>query len=88
MSRPAWSNAPLYVYLCEIFPKHRTILLRLDVEQLAEELGKSQEAIYKWLRKSRLTPDNAAALLDLANKQERDTPLTIRDFDKFVYATA
>lgn len=88
MSRPTWSQKPLYIFLCDIFPGHRTILGRLDVEQLADELGRSQEAIYKWLRKSRLTPENAAALLDLANRQERDEPLNIRAFDTFVYATA
>lgn len=93
MSRPTWSNGPLYQFMLKIFPNHRTILLRLDVEQLAGELGKSQEAIYKWLRKSRLTPENADALLALANASDNAVArggetLERRDFDAFVYANA
>ncbi len=90
--RPEWTYSALYIFLCDIFPEHRTVLGRFDVEQLAEEMGRSMEAVYKWMRKNHehpkkpcLSPENAAALLELANRQVRDEPLTIQDFQKFVF---
>lgn len=66
----------------------------LNVQRLKEATGKSHEAIYKWLRSSKLTPTNAKLLVDLANSEENTRvlaalqrkPPTFRDFDAFVYA--
>ena len=67
---PNWSKGPLYTFLTRIFPEHITPYNRLDVQRLRKELNKSHEAVYKWLRSGRLTPDNASALLHLANNAE------------------
>lgn len=91
--RPAWSHGPLYQFMLSIFPEYRTILRRLDVERLGQDLNRSHEAVYKWLRSSRLDPKNAKAILELAltpanaaaiRKSGRTLPQT-RDFDQFVY---
>lgn len=92
-----FTDGPLYKMLIQVLP----IFVRdpfsatpsLNVQELRDAVGKSHEAVYKWLRKSRLTPDNAKHLVNLANRPEnlqvlanmRRTPPTIRDFDKFVY---
>lgn len=90
---------PLYPFLAEIFPTHRTILGKLDVPRLGKDLGLSHEAVYKWLRKPAgarsLTPQNAERILELALADDNADALlvaekprpTIRDFDQFVYGT-
>lgn len=90
---------PLYPFLSEIFPAHRTILGKLDVPRIGKELNLSHEAVYKWLRKPAgaraLTPQNAERILELALQDANadllianDTPRpTLRDFDPFVYGT-
>lgn len=94
--RDQWVDGPLYTFFLEIFPTYRTILNKFDVQRLANELGLSQEAIYKWLRKREgrcLTPQNAQRVLELALEDENVDALiangtprpTIRDFDVFVY---
>jgi len=65
----------------------------LNVKRLMEATGKSHEAVYKWFRKSVLTPENATALVALANSPENveilkrldRTPPTIQDFHEFVF---
>lgn len=91
---------PLYPFLCEIFPAHRTVLGKLDVPGLAKDMNLSHEAVYKWLRKpagSRvITPQNAERILELALSDQNVDRLvaagtqrpTIRDFDVFVYGSA
>lgn len=69
---------------------------QLDVEKLRGALPrkKSHEAVYKWLRSSKLTPENASMLIELANTAANRKALTAlnreppsrRDFDAFVYA--
>lgn len=87
---PDWSKGALYTFLTRIFPQHITPYNRLDVQRLRKELNKSHEAVYKWLRSGRLTPDNASALLHLANNAEntaaRGGSTVLRsDFEDFVY---
>lgn len=89
---PDWDQGPLNLFLKRIFPSYITPYQRLDVQRLRGDLtpAKSHEAVYKWLRSSRLTPENAQALLRLANSPENlatrgNQALTIRDFDEFVF---
>lgn len=64
--RPDWAAGDLYQNFLEVFPEHRTRLGVLDVQRLKGELGKSHEAIYKWLRQGKLTPDNAREIVRVA----------------------
>ena len=94
--RDQWADGPLYTFLSEIFPTYRTVLGKFDVLRLAQEMGLSHEAVYKWLRKREgrcLTPQNADRILELALQDSNADALveagvqrpTIRDFDIFVY---
>lgn len=89
--RPEWTNGPLYKFMMDIFPSHRTICNYLDVLRLSRELNRSHEALYKWLRKGKLTPENAVLILNLAtaspNAALLPSALTTRDFEQFIYAT-
>jgi len=66
----------------------------LNVQRLREAMGKSHEAVYKWLRSSRLTPPNATQLVELANRDDNlkalsslgRKPPTIQDFMPFVFS--
>lgn len=66
----------------------------LNVQRLREATEKSHEAVYKWLRGSRLTPKNATVLVELANQEPNlkalatlsRKPPTIQDFTPFVFA--
>lgn len=79
-----WEDSPLHILLCELFPHHRTILGFFAVNQLAEELGLSYEAVYQWLRKGRLTPQNARVLMNHAGQVGSRTP-DLREFDVYVF---
>lgn len=93
-ARPDWATSSLYNFLITIFPEHITPYNVLDVRRLRTDLGKSHEAVYKWLRAGRVTPANARKLCEIANqpgnlaalKKLGRTPPQIRDFDAFVYA--
>lgn len=61
--RPDWASGPLYTKLCDIFPLHRTPSGVLDIQRLKGELRRSHEAIYKWLRNGKITPDNARNII-------------------------
>lgn len=92
--RPNWVTGPLYNALMDLFPEHRTKLEVLDVQRLKTELGMSHEAIYKWLRSSKLTPSNAKALIELSTSESNllaleklgREPMKLEDFAKFVFA--
>lgn len=67
--RPAWTAHPLYRFMLQIFPERRTESGILDIQSFCSAdtgLGKSHEAIYKWLRSGQMKPSNARAMLDLA----------------------
>lgn len=68
--RPDWAAGPLYNKLLEVFPQHRTTLGVLDVQKLKVAVKKSHEAIYKWFRNGKLTPDNARAIVKAANDED------------------
>lgn len=67
--RPDWAAGALYSKMLTTFPEHLTPLGVLDVQRLKKELGKSHEAIYKWLRNGKLTPDNAREIVRVANTE-------------------
>lgn len=89
-----WTDNPLYLFLMQVFPLHRTKRNVLDVRGLSGDLDKSHERVYQWLRDQKLSSKNAKGLLALANSEpnasalrERGiTPPEIRDFDRYVYA--
>ena len=92
----AWKAGPLYAYLLQIFPQHRTIADFLDVRRLARELGLSRQRIYHCLHNSTLTPTNAEAIRTLACAEPNAAVLIAagrplperKDFDPFVYGAA
>lgn len=50
--RPSWTAAgTLYALLMDSLPDHHTESGILDVDKLSTDLGKSHEAVYKWLRR-------------------------------------
>lgn len=71
--RPAWASGPLYTKMCELFPDHRTPLGVLDIQKLKAQLGKSHEAIYKWFRTGKLSPDNARAIVSIKTGEPLDS---------------
>lgn len=90
--RPDWTAAPLYQFLLDNLPAYITPLGVLDVQALKVPVGRSHEAIYKWLRKGKLTPDNAREVLrvmeapkNVAALAENDRkPPKIEDFLPFM----
>lgn len=92
-----FTNGPLYKKLVIVLPIFAQDPFsespRLNVVKLKEAAKKSHEAVYKWLRSSRLTPENADLLVNLANTLENQSILTKldrpfptrKDFETFVY---
>lgn len=91
-------DGTLYKALAQFLPRYTQNPFvaepSLNVGLLHTELKKSHEAVYKWLRSSRLTPANATALVGLANRADNvkvlatmgRTPPKIDDFMPFVFA--
>jgi hypothetical protein len=77
--RPDWAAGALYNMLLGIFPTYRTTLGVLDVQRLKGDLGKSHEAIYKWLRQGKVTPDNAREMVRVANQPDNVAALAAVD---------
>jgi len=67
-----WAHGPLYTFLMDTFPTYRTVYELFDVKRFTAEpeIGKSYEAIYKWLRRGKLTIDNARAIISLASRDD------------------
>lgn len=97
---PAADNftaGPLYKKLVQVLPAYVqdpfTDNASLNVQRLRSAMGKSHEAVYKWLRSSRLTPTNAEQLVALANGDKNASalaslgrkPPTLSDFLPFVF---
>lgn len=91
---PIWKSMPLYMFLSDIFPDHRTPFNRLDVDRIAREVEKNYESLYRWLRESRLNVEWAKLLCDLANTPEnvarlaaadRQPPTLEQDFVRFIF---
>lgn len=76
-----WRDGPLYKLLYRRLawlhsPQQSKII---DVHKLAEALGYSHEAVYKWLRAGKLSPKGAKALVKISRKK-----LALRDLYPFV----
>lgn len=94
--RLSWTQSPLYRELLAVFPDYRTKQQNvLDVERIAEQIGMTEEGIYKWLRQGRiLSSKGVQKLVELANKPENKaalerrgrTPPTNQDFARFMLA--
>lgn len=92
-----FTDGPLYKMLVKVLPAYVQNPFgespSLNVQRVREDVKKSHEAVYKWLRKSRLTPQNAEELVKLANRPENvkaltslgRTPPTREDFLQFVF---
>lgn len=89
-----WAKGPLYLFLMETFPEHKTAMGVLDIQRLKVDLGKSHEAIYKWIRAGKLKPENANAIVALAGAEPNvtalaavgRTPPKIEELVRFVFA--
>jgi hypothetical protein len=92
-----FKDGPLYKKLIQVLPifvlDPFSETARFNVQRLIEATGKSHEAVYKWLRSSKLTPDNATMLVGIASSEanvavlttlNRPTP-TLQDFLPFVF---
>jgi hypothetical protein len=92
-----FTKGALYKKLVEVLPAYAqdpfSKTPTLNVQRLREAVDKSHEAVYKWLRSSRLTPPNVDAIVELANstvnlaalKQLGRKPPTREDFLQFVF---
>lgn len=95
-----FTTGPLYKKLVEVLPAYTKDPFgeapELNVAKLISAVEKSHEAVYKWLRKSRLTPSNAQQIVALANRADNlkaltslgRTPPTREDFLQFVFVGA
>lgn len=90
--RRGWADTPLFQFLCDTFPEHRTNLDIFDVYRIAEDIGLSHTAVYNWLNKGSLTRRGATLLYEYAvspanigalSRIERDPP-TKQDFARFL----
>lgn len=91
--RPYDCNGPLYQYLRQILPAYITPRQALDIGRIADHLGVSREAIYRWIRADKLTGKSKyiTKLIELANEPSNVaklevTPPTQADFVKFIIA--
>ncbi len=64
ITRP-FSFGPLYDYLFEQFPEHRSSQGVFDVERFSKDMGVSKEAVYRFLRKNGLNPEQADKIVSL-----------------------
>lgn len=93
-----FTDGPLYKTLIQFFPLYVKEPFgpdpKLNVLRLQEATDKSHEAVYKWLRKSKLRPENVDLLVEIGNRPENlavlqtfgRTPPTRETFLPFVFA--
>jgi hypothetical protein len=83
----------LYATVTKYLPAYRTKRGKLDVPRLSDELGKSEEAIYRWFRQDDLLRvGNARDIIRLANGDDNlialaaatQKPPTLDDLIHFV----
>jgi len=67
-TRRAWAQGPLYLMLCKVLPEHVTSSGVLDIRRLSNDLRRSHEAIYKWLRTGHITSENASRIVNLMTR--------------------
>ena len=93
-ARKGYSFGPFYDLLVEKFPVHLTQQGVFDVKRLSEELGMTNETVYRMLRNDQIQPKAAAALIKLSKSESkrlkksknpiRVTPLTKLDLLDYV----
>jgi len=83
MSQERWTHYPLYLSLVKCLPLYVdnpfSPLPVLNVKKLHTEMNKSHEGVYKWLRAGKVSPRNAQAIVELANRQDNVDALTRLD---------
>lgn len=67
--RPTWPYEPLYKFLTAALPDWRTPTGILDVVGLADEIGLSKEAIYKWFRTGNLPAKRCRELHEISQRE-------------------
>lgn len=95
-----FTTGPLYKKLVEVLPAYVEDPFgekpKLNVGKLRDAADMSSEGIYKWLRRSRLSPHAVDKLVELGNKANNlrvlttleRTPPTREDFLGFVFTNA
>lgn len=83
-SRPG-SLGDLYDVLDDALPGYRTDLGHLSVRKLANALGVSTQAVYKWFNKEALPKDKVNPLIELSGSGSRSKGLTLDDLVPFVF---
>ena len=69
--RATWPFEPLYKFLHENLPAWRRADGTLDIPLMAEAIGITAEAVYKWLRKGEIpSGQRVRQLLELARREE------------------
>jgi hypothetical protein len=90
---PAWKSEPLYAVLVDRLPSFVKPSGALNMKSLREALGRSPEALYKWLRTSKISPETAQQLLALAQTDNNRRLLRdakrpgprLQDFSPYVF---
>jgi hypothetical protein len=74
-----WSNSPLYKLLYARLTWLRSKQQLFDVYAFARAIGYSHEAVYRWLREGKMSPDAARAVVQASRRK-----LALRDLYPFV----
>lgn len=82
--RATWPFEPLYKFLHAALPDWHRPDGTLDIPLVADELGISAEAIYKWLRKGQLpNATRARQLFEMSQRQRRESAPELGSFYEF-----
>lgn len=84
-TRP-FSFGPLYDLLFTSFPEHRSSQGVFDVERFSKDMGVSKEAVYRFLRKNGLNPEQTDKIVSLLHPGVRPTADLYLPFLPFVFA--
>ena len=90
---PEWKSGPLYKTLTAKLPAFCYPSGDLRMSDFHDAMGRSHEAVYKWLRASKITPTVAQRICDLSLDprnvrllREAGQPKpSIKDFTSFVF---
>lgn len=94
MSARMDKNAPLYRALVDFLPFYLNKRGNLNVRALKDDVGRSHETVYQWLRDNKLSPTNVKRLVEIAHRPENlaelkrlgRKPPENSDFSQFVFA--
>lgn len=84
-TRP-FSFGPLYDFLFESFPEHRSSQGIFDVPRFADDMGVSKEAVYRLLRKNKVNPEQTDKIVSLLHPNRQVTADDYAPFLPFVFA--